>query len=573
MLNEPLEKPPRSPASARQRLFFLIGNTPPPTAKYPSCYKSTTSADNTTCRHCNTATLRRCEVVSVRRLASYFWTITVVKYRAVGQRTSPLCAVEPARKGYTSAGRQAPPSISPKQSPLHPRTVRPSSLKDRRRFESFRIVRGYRQAQSHWVWAIQLFRIASRLSHPVSCEANQRSTLQPLPCSKNSNTHAGMDQQRGRSPSVGHQRSHINPSHSPSPHPFADNANPVGLGLDIETGNAGSNNQQFVNDLPSYDTNEFTQEFSQQFKQEEQQQTSFTQELLGANISPNFSDGDFSLFSTASGPADQFDSKFFMNEISSRPGNPSVNPTDLNMSSPPHHTPTPPNLLQPDARSPPSAHQSPAFNQGQFQGSPGHSRNASLGPESAAFPQGSHIDWAMMPPQFQNHRRTPSEYSDVSASSAAPSPNLGHQDTFESIDHHHSPMQHPQDAMYQEVLGIGSFSLSDVHGASPRAGLSPAHSPAISPRLGPQQLPTLNQPSFMLGMNSDFGQQNIYGGQMQDIPHIRHNGGSIDMGDGQQMVPPQINVEFAPTSRMSTFDPPKPSAFDQDALTPPDRGM
>jgi hypothetical protein len=135
-------------------------------------------------------------------------------------------------------------------------------------------------------------------------------------------------------------------------------------------------------------------------------------------------------------------------------------------------------------------------------------------------------------------------------------------------------MQNPQDAMYQEVLGIGSFSLSDHHSASPRAGLSPAHSPAISPRLGPQQLPTLNQPSFMLGMNNEFEQQqNMYGGQMQDIPQIRHNGGSLDMGDNQQMVPPQINVEFAPTSRVNNFDAPKPSAFDQDALTPPERGL
>jgi hypothetical protein len=415
-----------------------------------------------------------------------------------------------------------------------------------------------------------------------------------------------MDQQRGRSPSQGHQQAHINQSHSPSPHPFPENANSIGLGLAIENPNPGSNNQQQYldggftsnNGLPSYDNNEFvnqqgrpfsqsglgdpnyapSREFTPQFKQEDQQssfsqqqqQPSFTQELLSANISSSFNDGDFSLFSTPSGQGEQFDQQFFMNEISPQSGNPSVNPAELNMSSPPNHTPTPPSLLQPDSRSPGSAHQSPSFNQGQFQGSPAHSRNASLGPESAAFPQGNHVDWTMMPPQFQGHRRTPSEYSDVSVSSAAPSPNLGHHDAFEPLEHHHSPMQNPHDAMYQEVLGIGSFSLSDPHGASPRRGLSPAHSPAISPRLGPQQLPNLNQPSFMLGMNG-FGQpQNIYG-QTQEFPQIRHNGGSIDMGDSQQMVPPQINVEFAPTSRNNNFDPPKPS-FDQDALTPPDRG-
>lgn len=349
--------------------------------------------------------------------------------------------------------------------------------------------------------------------------------------------------------------------------------NQVGLGVDVAAINTSNTNanQPFPNEgfnsnsEGAFDNNEFGESSFNQ------QQPSFTQELLSAN---SFGDGDFSLFSNPSAPAEQFDSKYFMNEVATRPGNISVNPAELNMSSPPHHAQTPPGLLQPDSRSPPP-HQSPSFNQGQFQGSPAHSRHASLGPESAAFPQGGHVDWAMMPPQFQNHRRTPSEYSDVSASSAAPSPNMGHQDTFDSIEHHHSPMQHPQqDPMYQEVLNIGNFSLSDNHGASPRAGLSPAHSPHISPRLGPQQLPNLNQPPFML-MSNDFPQQQqqlMYGGQMQEIPQIQQNGGSIDMGDGQQMVPPQINVEFAPNAGRNAFDAQKPPGFDSDALTPPDRG-
>ena len=187
-----------------------------------------------------------------------------------------------------------------------------------------------------------------------------------------------------------------------------------------------------------------------------------------------------------------------------------------------------------------------------------------------------------MPPQFQGHRRTPSEYSDVSVSSVAHSPNLGLHDTFDSIEQHHSPMQNPQDSnLYQEVLGIGSFSLSDPqiqHAASPRRGLSPARSPAISPQLGPQQMPNLNQQNqFMLGMNDGFGQPtNIYGGQTQEtFPHVQHGGGSLDMGQAQQMnPPPEIKFEFAPNSRQNSFEPTK-SAVDQDALhvMPPDRGM
>ena len=244
------------------------------------------------------------------------------------------------------------------------------------------------------------------------------------------------------------------------------------------------------------------------------------------------------------------------------------------MSSPPHNHATPPGFLQADTRSPASAHQSPSFNQGAFQSSPGHSRHASLGPESAAFPQvQSHSEWGhMLPPQFQGHRRSPSEYSDVSVSSAAPSPNLGQHDSFEPLDHHQAPMQNPNDAMYQEIAGIGSFSLSDPqlqHSGNMGRGLSPAHSPAISPRLGPQQLPNVHQQSqFILGISNGFSPpNNIYGPQNPDFQLTE------DGMDPQQMAnTPQINVELAPTSRTNSFDPPHPS-FDEDALTPPDRGL
>ncbi len=86
-------------------------------------------------------------------------------------------------------------------------------------------------------------------------------------------------------------------------------------------------------------------------------------------------------------------------------------------------------------------------------------------------------------------------------------------------------------------------------------------------------MPNLNPNQFLLGMNNGFGpSQTIYGGQNQEsFPQVQHGNGSLDMGQAQQMVPPEINVEFAPASRQNSFEPPKPS-FDQDALTPPDRG-
>ncbi|RQM06872.1 hypothetical protein DH86_00000007, partial [Scytalidium sp. 3C] len=352
-------------------------------------------------------------------------------------------------------------------------------------------------------------------------------------------------------------------THSPAGQRFQEDEGTIGLGLGVQNPGQGSNNQQFL-DSGAFDTNNgiqsfidnneylnqpgqgFTQgglgganylqsnNYTPQFKQEDQsspynqpQQTSFTQELMGANLSPSFNDGDFALYSNQSSQNDQYDPSLFVNELSPPPTNQSINPAELNMSSP-QHTPTPPNMLQGDRRSPSSAHQSPSlsqqgFVQNQLHPSPGHSRQTSLGPESAAFPQGiPPTDWGMLPPQFTGHRRTPSEYSDVSASSVHHSPNLVQHDTFDAIEQHHSPMQNPQDAgLYQEVLSIGNFSLSDSqiqHSASPRAGLTPSHSPAISPRLGPQSMPTLNQPNnFMLGMSSGSQSPTSYLGPLHNL--------------------------------------------------------
>ena len=383
-----------------------------------------------------------------------------------------------------------------------------------------------------------------------------------------------MDQvQRERSSSA--TRQHLSRSSSSSPWPES-----TGLGLALDP-NSNSNDQSSVpTNFSDFLNSQQSQDFNEQFKLESSfaaqgTANTYTQDLLGANIPSTFQDGDFSLFPTSNDQGEQYDPALFINDIQDNPS--------FNMSSSQPHTPTPPNLLQPNSGSPSSAHQSPSFGQTQFQqhSSPSHSRNASLGPESAAFPQGqNHIDWAMMAPQFQGHRRTPSEYSDVSASSVAHSPNLLHHDNFEAGEAGHSPMQHPQDSnLYNEVLGIGSFSLSDpqvARGTSPGRGFSPAHSPAISPRLAPSSRPNNMNPSnhYLLGMNNGFPQQrnSMYSSVKQEsFPQIQANVVSLDMGQATQMVPPEINVEFAPTSRQNAFDAPK-SSFDQDALTPPDRG-
>ncbi|KAF4630123.1 hypothetical protein G7Y89_g8018 [Cudoniella acicularis] len=61
-------------------------------------------------------------------------------------------------------------------------------------------------------------------------------------------------------------------------------------------------------------------------------------------------------------------------------------------------------------------------------------QHGELGPESAAFSTFSDFaEWLSRPLQFSSHRRMPSEYSDVSASSASTEPNLSHHDCFDSI--------------------------------------------------------------------------------------------------------------------------------------------
>lgn len=405
-----------------------------------------------------------------------------------------------------------------------------------------------------------------------------------------------MDQQRGRSPSAGHQHHNLNHSHSPSRQPFQDNGSlGLGIGLDNQiqgngqqflNNNFNSNNAYANNDFMNQQTQAFSQGglvepsyvqsagFPQQFKQEDQsspynpQLESYTQDLM--NATSGFNEGaDFPLYPP--NPA-EYDPSFFSNDPVPASRNQSVNPSQLDMSSPQNASTPPSNLLQPDSHSPGSAHNSPNFNTNQFQSSPNHSRHASLGPESAAFPFGQPQDWSnMMPPQFTGHRRAPSEYSDVSASSVHHSPNLGHHDSFDAVDPRHSPMQQAQDSLYEPVLGIGNFSLTDnhnqiQHSVSPGRGLSPAHSPAISPRLGPQQLPMMGQQNPLYMMNNNGFPNHIYGQTQQEtFPQLQN-----DMNQSQQMVP-DINVEFAPASRQNSFEPPKPT-LDQDALTPPDRG-
>ena len=253
-----------------------------------------------------------------------------------------------------------------------------------------------------------------------------------------------------------------------------------------------------------------------------------------------------------------------------------INPADImsNMSSPPNMNPTPPSLMPPDAHS--SGPASPITNHSQ-QWSPHHSRHASLDP-SAAFTNGHQsAEWSGMltGSQFQNHRRAPSEHSDVS-SSVAPSPYMAQIDNFETFDQNPSPMLNAQqdDPLYQGSLGIDSFTLSEPQ----QQRHSPGHSPFVSPRMSPQPGLGLAQENNFVPLtqaNNSFnggpGSELFTNNQAESFPPFQPEERN-DMGQAAQMVPPEINVEYAPTTRQQSFEPPRYEQSDMDALSPPDRG-
>lgn len=432
-----------------------------------------------------------------------------------------------------------------------------------------------------------------------------------------------MDQQRGRSPSAGQQHPHISQSHSPTGQQYHENVSPGNMpqGLDPNLVNNGQSYSNSIlqpnlglqnygldpymahNPSPQYPQATMggspylqSEDYGMQYKPEDMPQSqmplsnygnqqdpqTFSSDMLNPSMS-GYSGGDFSLYSPSGMSSDNFDASFFLNDSMSQ--GQLINPADImsDMSSPMNDMSTPPQMMHGDSmQGLPLQHgQSPG--QQQYSRTPSHSRNTSLAPESAAFPQGQMpAEWNIMQPQFTTHRRTPSEFSEISVPSAAPSPSLLHQDTFDPIDQNYSPMLRPQDpALYQEVLGLNNFTLSDTQSNRSRSNsnflASPARSPVMSPNLLPQQMPHPSQQNgFMMGMNGavnngGFGVAgpDMYGGN-ESFPQLQHHNSSGEMGQAQQMIPPDINIEFAPASRQNSFEPPKPT-LDQDALTPPER--
>ena len=372
----------------------------------------------------------------------------------------------------------------------------------------------------------------------------------PLPAA----TRSPMDQQytdaRGRSPSAAstgggqihdqqQQQPHIR-NHSPSPAPYPNSNDGVntGLGLGLTTIDIPVS-QPFQPDFSYGGSNPFQQQhspFSQPGLDFNQGYTNTQDNSFGglsqAAYSPNlmasnFGNEDYSLFPTTTSGG-QFNGSLYITD------NQSLNNSDPNMLAQVSHSPEPPHLLSPEMNS-------PAFAQGRFPMPTGrHSRNASLGPEAALLPG---QDWSHMP-QFQGHRRSASELSDVS--SVAHSPNLGGLDGFDPIENNHSPLQGPQaDVLFNQLNGISNFSLDD------HIGRSPSHSPAVSPRIPPQQSPDendANQPNhFMLHTPANsFGPPATYMPQQEAFPQLSLEDASGMQAQQPMPAPPAINIDFAP---------------------------
>lgn len=368
-----------------------------------------------------------------------------------------------------------------------------------------------------------------------------------------------MDQtQRARSNSSNGQQPALHHDQSPSGFP-----NPsIGLGLTLDKQHVAPSTNFADNDFSDFLNSQSGLSFADQSNSFNQappsQQPSFTQDLLGASVSSAMHNEDFALFATTERSTDQYDPALFTTDMSPQPEGQDLNAAGLrNMSSPQPPAQTSPSLLH--MHSPSLSHHSPSYTHNQFPRSPGHSRDTSFGQHNQMPNVTNATTW-----DFPGHRRTPSEYSNVS--SALHSPNL---DSHNSFDVNRSPMHGPQDAALYS--GIESFSLSDRGRSpglsSPGMGFSPGHTPARSPSIMPQDPMMSPGHPYFLGMTGGVELQpgNMYGQSKEPFPQIPSSKMSLDIVQEGSTQTPAINVDFAEP----VPDTNSTKLLNEHALTPP----
>ncbi|KAF2209037.1 hypothetical protein CERZMDRAFT_61626 [Cercospora zeae-maydis SCOH1-5] len=398
-----------------------------------------------------------------------------------------------------------------------------------------------------------------------------------------------MDVHRGRSPSAGHTSHHIRHSTSASPHP-----SPLASSFDGAATSATLQNTCLTTDAfatvlnvtsgPFSDPT-FTTDFSSQahfgldptypaFADQAQQQTLANNTSNHAFLQsqglqdPNGASSAFPTFdattfnsNTSLDPnvLDSFDPSQLdlLNQHTDPTANRTLDPMAAMTQS---HSPTPPHLFaEQQARRPsgsPSPHASPLFQQAGYAQQMNRPRmnSESLDPSSA---------------------RTPSDnLSDISSNHAT-SPHIGTLDNFE----HSSPMLNPaQDPAFGTGLGFENFNLNEQQ--QQQQFYSPGHSPGHSPHLMPQPQQALphftadNNFGLNATMNGHFTAQNggleMFPGLGQEaFPTASLDNQSPGGGMADHMSPPEINIDFAPPSRVPTENMGIEKSVD--ALSPPIR--
>ncbi|RMZ76594.1 hypothetical protein DV737_g4737, partial [Chaetothyriales sp. CBS 132003] len=280
--------------------------------------------------------------------------------------------------------------------------------------------------------------------------------------------------------------------------------------------------------LPGADAGlQFTDSFSQ-LHTPQFHQTAFQDNLFNGQLDQNFSNEYYySQIANDWQPNYSMDPNFNVNQHNN------VNPADLNVSTPDDHQS--PNLLSPEQTSPGPQPPSPSSTNGQFY-TPQHSRHTSLDPSSA------YGDFQAA--SFQQHRRAPSDHSDVS--SASHSPYLAH---TEPAEPNHSPYL-PAQQDSNSTFGIDNFSIAEQN------------VPYRSPRLMPQ----IDQTQHGLGVNHEMLSSQGVGiipPSSEAYPtsadvysdHIHNQALPTEIGQAAQFTPPTINIEPAPVSRQGSFGP------------------
>ncbi|OAL37190.1 hypothetical protein AYO20_03366 [Fonsecaea nubica] len=358
-----------------------------------------------------------------------------------------------------------------------------------------------------------------------------------------------MDNSRGRSPSRGNAQ-HISPQPSPNHYPGIVPGVDPSVQQALTTGKFNTSGSVFNNPFLASQQQGGLQPIPNEpsFYDNGQYQNIYPDnQFVGQELDQPFNSGNFMY--QGEDISGDYNQTYSLNQAYDMNSQTNVNPAELSKLSPPQDHQSP-NLHPPENHS--SQPGSPASTNGQYY-TPQHSRNASLDPSSAYSGL-----------SFQQHRRAPSEHSDIS--SANHSPYLSHSELHNTGgDINHSPYL-PAQPDTSNAFGMESFSLGDQ---------APYRSPRLMPNMeGNQQGLGLDGSGLRLGQPLGIPVPDVYTTQPPQyqppvVPsnHIRNTSVVSDIGQADQFQPPTINIEPAPVSRQQSFGPQGEAT--EGALSPP----